>query len=223
MKDQLATQDYVKTIALLSIKDDQPIVKLTHVSSQLGVSIAAVSDMVKKLVKGGWVTNHVYKGVSLTDSGQALGYKLIRHHRLWEVFLNQTLSVPWSDVHDEAEHLEHAASESLMNRIDAYLGYPKVDPHGNPIPTKSGEMTFHQSERPLHDVPLNEAYTILRFESLDSQYLDYLARFDVALGESIVVTDRFDLDGSMVCSINQKQLQISKIVAGQIYVAPHDA
>ena len=84
--------------------------------------------------------------------GWGLGRRLIRHHRLWEVFLHQTLEVPWDEVHAEAEHLEHAASDALINRIDAYLGYPKVDPHGNPIPTSDGEFSLNKNEVSLCDV-----------------------------------------------------------------------
>ena len=103
------------------------------VSEKLDVSNAAVSDMVKKLVKDGYVNNHSYHKVELTEKGWVLGRRLIRKHRLWEVFLHQTLSVPWDEIHEEAEHLEHAGSDALIDRIDAHLGFPKVDPHGNPI------------------------------------------------------------------------------------------
>ena len=123
MKLQLATQDYIKTIASLSIKDGGEIVKLKGISAKLKVSNAAVSDMVKKLEKEGLVVNHSYKGIELTSSGWLLGRRLIRHHRLWEVFLNQVLDLPWDEIHDEAEQLEHAASEALMNRIDEYLNF----------------------------------------------------------------------------------------------------
>ena len=218
VKQQLATQDYIKTLASLCIKDGRDIVKLKDVSSKLKVSNAAVSDMVKKLMKDGLVFNHPYKGIELTDCGWQMGRRLIRHHRLWEVFLHQALSVPWDEVHKEAEHLEHAASDALMDRIDEYLGFPKVDPHGNPIPTASGELTFNDAEIPLVEGVKGEVYYVTRFESMDSSYLNYLSQNGFAIGVSIKVLERFEFDQSLLGDMNGHHLQFSPAVAKQIFV-----
>ena len=219
VKHQLATQDYIKTIASLSIRDNAQMVKLKAISTKLSVSNAAVSDMLKKLVKDGLVINHPYKGIELTTAGWSLGRRLIRHHRLWEVFLHQTLEVPWDEVHEEAEHLEHAASDVLMNRIDSYLGHPKVDPHGNPIPTVTGELTFNQQELPLPKANLNQTYHVTRFESLDSTYLTYLSGYGFAIGAKIKLLQIFDFDKSLFCEISGTQFQLSESVANQIFIA----
>ena len=219
VKDQLVTQDYIKTIASLSFNDGGGIVKLKTVSNKLSVSNAAVSDMVKKLVKDGLVINHAYKGIELTEKGWGLGRRLIRHHRLWEVFLNQTLEVPWDEVHAEAEHLEHAASDALINRIDAYLGHPKVDPHGNPIPSVDGEFSLNKNEIPLHEIADNHVYAVVRFESLDSVYLNYLSQNGFAIQASIQILERFEFDQSLLVDIAGQHVQLSAAIAKQIFVA----
>ena len=218
VKDQLATQDYIKSIATLSLKEGVDIVKLKWISSKLNVSNAAVSDMVKKLVKDGLVLNHAYKGIELTDKGWVLGRRLIRHHRLWEVFLHSTLNVPWDEIHDEAEHLEHAASDALMDRIDAHLGFPKVDPHGNPIPTVSGDVNFNQSEVPLSNAENNTNYHVTRFESMDSSVLNFLSSQGFEIGSALQVTQRFDFDDSLVCELNGSSIQLSSRMANHIFV-----
>ena len=219
MKDQLATQDYIKSIATISLKENLDVVKLKLISAKLNVSNAAVSDMVKKLVKDGLVLNHAYKGIELTQKGWVLGRRLIRHHRLWEVFLHTTLNVPWDEIHDEAEHLEHAASDALINRIDEYLGFPKVDPHGNPIPTVDGTLSFHANEEPLSRVNQGELYYLIRFESLDSTYLNYLSKNGFAIGVCVKMIEQFDFDQSLLIDIEGKSLQISQTVAQQIFVS----
>ncbi|MEK9727946.1 MAG: metal-dependent transcriptional regulator [Candidatus Margulisiibacteriota bacterium] len=219
MKDQLATQDYIKTIAQLVIKNDVEIIKNKQIALKLGVTIAAVNDMAKKLEKDGLILIHAYKGVELTDRGEKMGLKLIRHHRLWEVFLHQTLDMPWHLIHDEAEFLEHAASNDLMNRIDTYLGYPKFDPHGNPIPSASGELIFNENEIQLTQCKVGVRYALLRFESIDSSYLDYLSQQGFAISTHIQVVEFFDFDRSVVIDIQGKHLQLSYQVAKQIFVS----
>ena len=218
VKDQLATQDYIKTLATLSLNEGASIVKLKLVSSKLNVSNAAVNDMVKKLVKDGLVINHAYKGIELTETGWALGRRLIRYHRLWEVFLNQTLNVPWDEIHEEAEHLEHAASDGLMNRIDAYLGFPDTDPHGNPIPTEDGKLSFNHDEQSLIDIQDDAMYFVTRFESLDSHYLHYLSQNGFAIDAPIRLIERFEFDQSILIDVLGNRLQLSPSIASQIYV-----
>ena len=218
MIKDLATQDYVKTIASLSLKNEGEMVKLKMVSEKLDVSNAAVSDMVKKLVKDGYVNNHSYRGVELTEKGWVLGRRLIRKHRLWEVFLHQTLSVPWDEIHEEAEHLEHAGSDALIDRIDAHLGFPKVDPHGNPIPTATGDVNFNHSEVPLSKATHKTNYFVTRFESMDSSVLNFLSTQGFEIGSLLMVTERFDFDNSLVCQINGSSIQLSPIMANHIFV-----
>ncbi|MGA0242562.1 MAG: metal-dependent transcriptional regulator [Candidatus Marinamargulisbacteria bacterium] len=218
MLKNLVIQDYIKTMTHIQLNRGNPIIKLNDVAKKLSVSPAAVSDMVKKLVREGLIINPSYQGVELTPEGYQMGVRLIRHHRLWEVFLHQTLQVPWDEVHDEAEHLEHAASDALMNRMDAYLNYPTVDPHGNPIPTITGEVAFNRTEIPLSKATIGSIYSVTRFESLDPSYLNYLSQQSFSVGETINVMQRFSFDNSLVVNINTQDIQLSHAIAQRIFI-----
>jgi len=213
-----ATQDYIKTITHLWLKGNGEVIKLNQIAKKLSVSNAAVSDMVKKLVKDDLVISQSYKGIELTDLGFRMGKRLIRHHRLWEVFLHQVLNLPWDEIHDEAEQLEHAASEALMNRIDAYLNYPTVDPHGNPIPDKDGNMMDTVSDISLAECPIGSVVKITRFVTFDSEYLDYISSLGLQVGCEIKLVNRFDFDDSIVCKLNYKDISLTKLSAEHIYV-----
>ena len=165
-----ATEDYLKTITSMGLNTKNPIVKLTDIAKRLSISPAAVSDMVKKLAKENLVINHAYKGIELTPKGLKQGTQLIRHHRLWEVFLHNILKMSWDEIHHEAEQLEHAASVALMDKIDTYLNYPKCDPHGNPIPDKQGRITTLKNEKKLFLLQTKYPFDYFRFTNFDSNY-----------------------------------------------------
>lgn len=111
-------------------------VTTSQMAQELDVSNAAISDMAKKLSSEGLITYEKYKGMELTSKGEKMALKVIRRHRLWELFLMKILGLNWSEIHDEAENLEHHSSDFLIDKIDEYLGYPEFDPHGHPIPKK---------------------------------------------------------------------------------------
>ncbi|RAP28960.1 hypothetical protein DID78_04225 [Candidatus Marinamargulisbacteria bacterium SCGC AG-343-D04] len=126
-------QDYLKTILKLQLEKNTSKVKVSDIASKLIISVPAVTDKIKKLSKLGFVINYPYKGVDLTQKGKDAALRMIKHHRLWEMFLTQELQIPADKVHEEAERLEHACSDYLIDIIDKKLGYPKFDPHGQPI------------------------------------------------------------------------------------------
>ena len=131
----LTVENYVKTIALIAARNPEgSLVGTGELAQALNVSPGTVTGMLKTLSEANLATYTPYEGARLTESGQRLAMKVIRRHRLLERFLAETLTMSWDEVHEEAEHMEHAASERLIDRIDAYLGYPAVDPHGDPIP-----------------------------------------------------------------------------------------
>ncbi len=136
----LTVENYVKSIALIAAraKGGNPPVATGELAQTLGVSPGTVTGMLKTLSEANLATYTPYEGARLTDAGQRLAMKVIRRHRLLELFLVETLKMPWDEVHEEAEHMEHAASERLIDRIDAFLGHPAVDPHGDPIPSADG-------------------------------------------------------------------------------------
>ncbi len=135
-----STQNYLKIIFSLSDNRFNTVVKVSDISKRLEVSPAAVTDMVKKLEQDGFVTSEPYRGLRLTKTGWKIGCNMVRHHRLWEAFLHLELGLSWDKVHHEAERLEHACSDDLINKIEEKLNFPTTDPHGNPIPDRFGNF-----------------------------------------------------------------------------------
>lgn len=135
-----STQNYLKIMYSLFLSDGKTQVKGSELSKRLGISQAAVTDMIRRLASDGFAENVPYKGIRLTQKGIDIGRNMVRHHRIWEVFLHQELHIPLDQIHQEAEHLEHAGSNFLINQLDKKLGFPTHDPHGNPIPSRDGHI-----------------------------------------------------------------------------------
>ena len=154
----LTVENYVKTIALIAARDPtRSAVGTGELAQALNVSPGTVTGMLKTLSETNLATYTPYEGARLTDSGQQLAMKVIRRHRLLERFLAETLTMSWDEVHEEAEHMEHAASERLIDRIDAYLGYPAVDPHGDPI--RRGRIPRRDRRSAAGAVPARPAFS----------------------------------------------------------------
>ena len=148
----LTVENYVKTIYLIGSRDlPGRVVATGELAQALSVSPGTVTGMLKTLSEAGLATYTPYEGVKLSPQGERLALKVLRRHRLLELFLVETLQMPWDEVHEEAEHMEHAVSEHLIDRIDAYLGHPSVDPHGDPIPRADGSLDSPIG-RPLDDL-----------------------------------------------------------------------
>ena len=131
-------ENYLKAILKLSMQCDRGEVPMGMIATSLGVTPGTATSMMKNLQKEKWLSYKSRKGVTLTPSGKKIGMIMIRRHRLIETFLVETLGLDWSEIHDEAEELEHAISEKVLEKLDIFLGKPQHDPHGHPIPTKSG-------------------------------------------------------------------------------------
>src|SRR5579864_587240 len=172
-----AVQDYVKAIYALDAGGGS--VTTTALAERLDVRPASVSGMLPKLTALGLVEHEPYRGVRLTDRGTRVALEVVRHHRLVELFLVESLGMTWDEVHDEAEVLEHALSEELEELIAAKLGNPTVDPHGDPIPTR--ELTIAKDEsRSLDSLEQGERATFVRISDADPQMLRYLAERGIA-------------------------------------------
>jgi DtxR family Mn-dependent transcriptional regulator len=187
-----AVENYVKAIYAIRSRDGT--VSTNALAERLGVTPASASGMVKKLDALGLVSHVPYKGVELTDEGERLALEVIRHHRLLELYLAESLDVPWDRVHAEAEVLEHVLSEELEELISAKLGHPTVDPHGDPIP--SAELTIE--ERPteaLRDLEPGARATFVRISDSDPEMLRYLADRGIAPGDGFEVLDKQPFDG----------------------------
>ena len=134
----ISKEDYLGII--YKCKDENGEIKPNVIAEKLHISNAAVTDMLKKLSRDGHIIYEKYKGIRLTNSGGEYARNMVRRHRIWEVFLNQIVGLPWDKVHDEANRLEHSGSDELINRLEEMLEFPEYDPHGDPIPSKEGKI-----------------------------------------------------------------------------------
>jgi DtxR family Mn-dependent transcriptional regulator len=188
-----AVQDYAKAIYALEQRDGSA-VSTNAIADRMGVTAASASSMVKRLDGMGLVSHVPYRGVQLTDAGLKVALEVLRHHRLLELYLAETLGVPWDRVHDEAEVLEHVLSEELEELIAAKLGHPTHDPHGDPIPTRDGQVPASTTTA-LHDLPAGARGTFVRVSDSDPAMLRYLAERGIAPGASLEIIERQPFDG----------------------------
>src|SRR5947207_7546016 len=161
-------------------------VTTSAVHEQLGVSDATVTMLFKDLAEAGWVEHMPYQGVRLTPLGERKAIEVIRHHRLLELYLARELGYSWDKVHDEADRLEHVISEEFEDKLDALLGFPTVDPHGDPIPGKDGTITLLRGQK-LSQVKIGEVRRILRVDDQDAEKLCYLGELGLYPGTSVQV------------------------------------
>jgi DtxR family Mn-dependent transcriptional regulator len=189
-----AIEDYVKAIHALG-QEGGP-VGTTEIASRLGVTSGSVSTMLKKLDTIGVVELSPYRGVRLTRQGRRLALHVVRRHRLVELFLTEILDLPWERVHAEAEILEHAISDDLLDAIDRKLGHPTLDPHGDPIPSADLQLA-RQHERSLTSLEIGEAGTLSRVPDREPEMLRYLGEAGIALGDTIELVAREPFDGSL--------------------------
>ena len=188
-----AVQDYAKAIYSLESRRGGA-VSTNALAERLGVTPASASGMVRRLDELGLVTHAPYRGVRLTPDGQALALEVLRHHRLLELYLSESLGVPWDRVHDEAEVLEHVLSEDLEELIAAKLGDPTHDPHGDPIPTRDGRIE-ERATRALDSLESGQRGTFVRVSDSDPEMLRYLAERGVSPGDRLEVVERQPFGG----------------------------
>ncbi len=214
-----STQDYLKAIASLALLNIQTSVKPKDIADRLSVSPAAITGMVRKLESEGYVTSAPYKGVFLTEQGRKVGANMIRHHRLWEAFLHDELGLSWDQVHDEAERLEHACSDALIDKIEEKLGFPRFDPHGNPIPDKDGRISLVAHEHVLSQAKVGVTYMITRVSQLDQEDLAWLSQIGLMINTVLTVSGSIQKDGAFVVTFESGgMLMVSSGMAASIYV-----
>ncbi len=199
-------ENYLKVIYKIS-STEQKTVSTNAISKDIQTSAASVTDMLKRLAEKKLINYEKYKGATLTKSGQKIANTLIRRHRLWEVFLVDKLNFNWDEVHDIAEELEHINSKDLIDRLDNYLGHPKFDPHGDPIPDEDGKYTLRQ-QTCLIDMKVGEKGVIVGVQEHSTPFLQYLDRLNLRLGLSIELLEKFDYDESIRIMLNGNSEQI---------------
>ena len=176
-------------------------------AERIGVSASTVSEAVRKLADQGLVLHARYGAITLTEDGRLAAIAMVRRHRLLETFLVSELGYGWDEVHDEAEILEHAVSELLMARIDAKLGYPDRDPHGDPIPSVDGAVPTPPA-RPLSEFAAGESGRVARISDSDPDMLRYFDSVGIALDTVIAVVERRDFAGTIAIRIGTAETPI---------------
>jgi DtxR family Mn-dependent transcriptional regulator len=209
-------EDYLKNI--YHIQEEGRKVNTGNLAAALSISPASVSEMVNKLSKQGLIDNTPYHGFKLTGDGEKISINLIRKHRLLEVFLCEHLHYEWDEVHAEAEGLEHVCSDMFIEKLDNYLGYPKFDPHGDPIPDKNGTIAPTHYKLILNAEPGKE-YIIAKVSDTSKEILQYLAKIGIRLNKKIVLSEKIDFDGSIVIIIDEVKHLLSQKMAEQIFIA----
>lgn len=212
----LTEENYLKAIYHLG-KRGCNAVSTNAIAHKMETKASSVTDMLKRLAEKRLANYEKYRGVHLTSEGKQTAINVIRKHRLWETFLVNKLNFSWDEVHELAEQLEHIKSEKLIERLDAFLGHPQHDPHGDPIPTKEGELKKDQKIM-LSQVNPNVTCRCVGVKDSSSQFLKYLDKLQVALGSEITIVSKESFDGSMKILVNEKQHAVSRDVADNIYV-----
>ncbi len=210
-------ENYLKAIYKL-IEHDTDVVTTNAIADKIKTKAASVSDMLKKLADKKLINYQKYQGVSLTPKGQKVALNIIRKHRLWEMFLVEKLDFKWDEVHDVAEQLEHIHSDKLIAEIDKFLNYPKVDPHGDPIPDVNGKLQLQKSKS-LSNFSTGDILVITGVVDHSPAFLRYLDKSGLALGFEIKIKEIIEFDKSLQIMINKKNtLFISLEVAKNILV-----
>lgn len=211
-----AMEDYLKAIYKLLEHNDQ--VSTSALAEHLRVSPASVTNMCKKLADLHLVEYAPYQGVKFTTTGKKLVLEIVRHHRLLELYLAEALGVPWDQVHEEAEKLEHVISEDLEERMAAALGDPQFDPHGAPIPSRAGVVSRQASDR-LVDMEVGSRLVVVEVDDADPELLRYLGGLGIYPGTEIELRDRAPFNGPLTLGIADAEHSLGFQAAGSVHVA----
>ena len=211
----LAEENYLKSIFHLS--DAEESVSTNQLATLLNTKASSVTDMLKKLADKALINYTPYQGVRLTLTGEKIALNIIRKHRLWEYFLVEKLNFKWDQVHEMAEEMEHISSNELINRLDKFMGYPKFDPHGDPIPDMNGQINHHDLKL-VSAIEVNDSGIICGVKNHTPNFLQYLEKQSLTIGKTIIVIEIFPFDQSMVLQTENKEVHISSEVANNLLI-----
>lgn len=210
-------ENYLKVIHRLSEATSEDI-STNAVAELMQTKAASVTDMLRKLAEKGWVNYQKYQGVRLSPEGEKIALSIVRKHRLWEVFLVDKMGFNWDEVHEIAEQLEHIESDQLIHKLDEYLGFPKTDPHGDPIPNKDGilpELAYSH----LSDIKAGKTCKLMGVAQDSAVFLQLLTKLNLSLGAKLAIQEINEFDRSIFVSINDASpIFISHEVAKNILV-----
>ncbi|MFN2636768.1 MAG: metal-dependent transcriptional regulator [Gemmatimonadaceae bacterium] len=210
-------EDYLKAIYTIG-KGTGP-AATNEIAQRLALAPASVSGMVRRLAEQGLLAYERYHGVRLTEIGRRAALRTLRRHRVIEAYLSRALGYPWDRVHAEAERLEHAASDELVDRMAATIGEPEVDPHGAPIPTRDGAVDETQYKS-LADLSVGMAGVVVRVSDDDPSMLRYLAELSILPGKKITLKARAPFDGPITVIMGKHELSIGNALAAHVLIAP---
>ena len=210
-------EDYLKVIYHLESREQRA--TTTAIAEAMGVSPSSVTNMIKKLAELNLVHYTPYQGVRLTEAGRKIALEVIRHHRLLELYLAEALGMPWDKVHEEADRLEHVISEELEEAMARALGYPTVDPHGDPIPSPEG-MVEDAPGPTLADIPLNTPARITRVRCQQPEILRYLGDLGIYPGRRVTVKERAPFEGPLLVDVEGVTHALAYHVGKEIDVEP---
>ena len=212
-------ENYIKAIYMLFEKTAEA-VSTNAIAAYLETSAASVTDMLKRLTDKDLTVYEKYYGVRLSELGNQAAMQIIRKHRLWETFMVATLKFSWDEVHPIAEQLEHIQSEELVNRLDAHLGFPRFDPHGDPIPDRNGNLEFRK-QFPIAELSKGEKGIIVGVQDHTPTFLRYVEHLHLIIGTQVELMERVEYDFSMRLLLNDKTEQlVSHKVCQNLFIKP---
>jgi DtxR family Mn-dependent transcriptional regulator len=214
--ESVTVENYLKAIYQLS---DDAGSSTGELARRLKITPGSVTLMLQRLAEAGMVKYAAHQGVRLTKEGEKVAIRVVRKHRLLELYLTRTLGLPWDEVHEEAENLEHAVSERLVARIDDYLGYPDRDPHGDPIPDADGKMRTREGT-PLAECVADSGFVLLRVPDRSPDFLRYLSDGGLVVGTEGRVLENRPSAGVVTVKVGRRTISLSREMAASILIRP---
>ncbi len=216
-KVSLSSENFLKAVYRYESRNKKG-ASISDLASRLNISKSAATDMAKKLSTNKLVKYEKYSPLKLSTQGKKQAMQVIRKHRLWETFLHEVLDMDLFEVHREAEALEHSTSESLADKLAAFLNYPKFDPHGDPIPDKSGNLPKHRNSVPLSEIKTPSILKIIRLDSFSESFFNFCKQNNIRKGISFKLEQIFPNEDMFEIEISDKKIVLNKAICKQIIV-----
>lgn len=213
--NSLTEENYLKALYHLVNENDE--VSVNDLSRQLNIKMPSVNSMIKKFAEKNWVKYESYKPIKLTESGKKEASLIVRKHRLTEMFLVEKMGFGWENVHEIAEQLEHIHSDAFFDKMDEILNYPKMDPHGEPIPDKDGNV-IQPDHKKLSKCKENETVELASVTTSSEDFLNFLNKRDLSLGTQLKILQIEGFDQSMLIAYNGREENFSKTVCERLLV-----
>ncbi len=214
--NSISVENFLKNVFTLKYDEGEK-ASTSNLSVRLGISGPAITDMAKKLAAKDLLIYEPYKELQLTDAGKNVAIKVIRRHRIWEMFLHQVLDLDLTEVHNEAELLEHQTSDNLLEKLDEYLNFPEFDPHGDPIPQADGSIIKHKNAIKLDQLSNGDKGTIVRLIYADEEVQQLFEHYKIETGASFKILKVFKLDKSMEVDLNGNKIHLSQTIQKRIF------